>query len=223
MTGFLYLASPYTHCSPAVRDHRYLEVCKAAATLMRAGHVVFSPIAHSHPIEVSGIGQTLSGEFWKRQDIPLLRHASRLAVLMLPGWDESAGIKWEVETAMSLDIPVSYLDPENPVAGVKFDLIEHLYRQREFSLKTFGPGLRTGTVCDHIRKELIEVAENPTDIMEWVDVILLALDGAHRTGASPSDIARAITAKLTRNESRTWPDWRTVPEGQAIEHVRGGE
>lgn len=22
-------------------------------------------------------------------------------------------------------------------------------------------------------------------------------------------------------ESRTWPDWRTAPAGQAIEHVRG--
>jgi hypothetical protein len=222
VTGFIYLASPYSHPDAAVREQRYLDVCRATAALMRAGHVVFSPIAHSHPIEVSGMGETLSGAFWKRQDIPLLRHAARLAVLMLPGWEQSEGIKWEIETAEALDIPVDFLDPEAPALCVEFDLVKHLDRQRRFSLKTFGPGLRTGTVIDHIRKELIEVADSPADLMEWVDVILLALDGANRTGVHPGAIAAAIAAKQTRNEARTWPDWRTVPDGQAIEHVREG-
>lgn len=107
------------------------------------------------------------------------------------------------------------------------DLIAHIYRQRAFSERTFGPGARTAGVCDHIRKELLEIEAAPGDLMEWVDVILLALDGAWRTGASPEQIAAAIEAKQTRNEGRTWPDWRTAPADRAIEHVRadtaGGE
>lgn len=103
-----------------------------------------------------------------------------------------------------------------------FDLVAHLYRQREFSERTFGPGGRTAGICDHIRKELVEVAKDPT-IREWVDVIILALDGAWRSGATPEEIVAAIEAKQSTNEARTWPNWRTVPEGKAIEHDRTAE
>lgn len=101
-----------------------------------------------------------------------------------------------------------------------FDLIGHLVRQREFSERTFGPGMRTAGVVDHIRKELIEIEAKPTDLDEWVDVILLAFDGAWRTGADPVDIVAALVGKQMRNERRTWPDWRTAPAGKAIEHDR---
>lgn len=100
------------------------------------------------------------------------------------------------------------------------DLIKHLERQRNFSLKTFGPGRRTEGVIDHISKELGEIRKDPTDLMEWIDVILLACDGAWRAGHSPEDIAAALDAKLTKNENRDWPDWRTADPNKAIEHVR---
>ena len=101
-----------------------------------------------------------------------------------------------------------------------FDLVAHLHRQREFSERTFGPGARTAGVLDHISKELDEIEAKPDDVSEWVDVILLALDGAWRAGFSPEQIAQAIAAKQERNESRNWPDWRTAEPGKAIEHVR---
>jgi hypothetical protein len=100
------------------------------------------------------------------------------------------------------------------------NLVAHLHRQREFSLRTFGPGTRTGGVLDHIRKELNEIEKSPHDLSEWVDVILLALDGAWRHGHDPEAIAAAIVAKQARNESRQWPDWRTMPTDKAIEHIR---
>jgi dATP/dGTP pyrophosphohydrolase len=100
------------------------------------------------------------------------------------------------------------------------NLIAHLYRQRAFSRATFGPGMRTGGVCDHIRKELREIEADPTHVGEWIDVVLLALDGAWRVGASPEEIAAAIEAKQSLNETRDWPDWRTQHTDRAIEHVR---
>lgn len=101
-----------------------------------------------------------------------------------------------------------------------FDLIAHLERQRRFSLDTFGPGRRTEGVCDHIRKELLEIDLSPTDLEEWVDVMLLALDGAWRAGYTSEDICLAIAAKQAKNEARDWPDWRDQPSDKAIEHVR---
>jgi protein-tyrosine-phosphatase len=122
-------------------------------------------------------------------------------------------------------------DPNAPAAAYlvelpsQFDLVAHLERQRAFSFRTFGPGARTKGVVDHIRRELTEVEKSPADLMEWVDVILLALDGAWRAGHEPAAIAAGIAAKQARNEGRQWPDWRTADPDKAIEHVRtdGGE
>jgi hypothetical protein len=98
--------------------------------------------------------------------------------------------------------------------------VVHLARQREWSRQTFGPGDRAKGVVDHIRKELAEIEADPTDLGEWVDVVILALDGAWRSGHEPHEIIGAIKAKQARNEARVWPDWRTAPANKAIEHDR---
>lgn len=102
----------------------------------------------------------------------------------------------------------------------KLDLVAHLHRARQFSERTFGPGQRTEGLVDHIRKELLEVLAKPDDLSEWIDVAILAFDGAWRAGYTPEQIAAALVAKQTKNESRQWPDWRTAEPGKAIEHVR---
>jgi hypothetical protein len=95
----------------------------------------------------------------------------------------------------------------------------YIAHQRAWSLETFGPGRHLG-VIDHIEKELVEVREDPTDLGEWVDVILLGFDGAWRAGHEPQAILDAVAAKQARNEARTWPDWRTADPEVAIEHIR---
>lgn len=97
---------------------------------------------------------------------------------------------------------------------------EHLARQRAWSFKTFGPGKRTKGIIDHMTKEFDEILEDPTDVKEWVDLAILALDGAWRCGAEPQDILNHIRAKQLRNEDRVWPDWRLGSEDVAIEHDR---
>lgn len=95
-----------------------------------------------------------------------------------------------------------------------------IHRQRAWSRNTFGPGDRLYGILDHIRKELNEIEAAPRDVSEWIDVVILALDGAWRAGIEPEEIVTALLAKYERNRARQWPDWRTAPEGQAIEHVR---
>jgi hypothetical protein len=96
----------------------------------------------------------------------------------------------------------------------------HMYRQRGFSLETFGPGERLAGVLDHIRKELVEIEAHPDDVSEWADLLILGFDGALRQGFHAQEILDAIEAKQCVNEQRVWPDWRAAPEGQAIEHVK---
>jgi len=115
--GYSYLASPYQNPDDktdwAYCNVRFHEVCIAAAKLMAKGHVLFVPIAHSHPIadhlppEVRN-----SHDFWLKQDFALLAMADRLIVLQLHQWKRSVGVAKEIEFARDHDIPVEYLDPE---------------------------------------------------------------------------------------------------------------
>jgi hypothetical protein len=102
------------------------------------------------------------------------------------------------------------------------DLLEYLRRQKAWSLETFGPGNRTAGILDHLRKELIEIAKSSRDVYEWIDVVILAFDGAWREGFSLTEIVAALQAKQATNKARDWPDWRGVSKGVAIEHVRDG-
>lgn len=103
---------------------------------------------------------------------------------------------------------------------MNFDLIAYLRRQWAWSKDTFGPGRRTAGVIDHIRRELKEVEADPDDLSEWVDVAILAMDGAWRHGHNPEAFCAMLQAKQIKNMARTWPDWRTLTENDAIEHVK---
>lgn len=111
------------------------------------------------------------------------------------------------------------------------DFKQHLIRQMAWSHANFGPGERTVGVIDHIRKELVEVEEANGESCEWVDVVILALDGltrrlafcngARRDPEQVADLACSmILGKQSKNEARVWPDWRSADKDKAIEHVK---
>ena len=104
----LYLASPYTSDDPDEQRLRYYHACRAAAKLMEQGHVVFSPIAHSHGI--ARFVKDHDHDFWMEQDLTFLTYADKLVVLTLPGWEHSRGVKQEVEFAKQLGMPIEYME-----------------------------------------------------------------------------------------------------------------
>lgn len=166
-------------------------------------------------------GQTADGEeaqhtapCYMRTDMQALLRCD--AIYLLHGWEQSSGARTEFEVARAAGLHIMYAARRRPFA-VDAD---HLERQRSWSLDTFGPSDRLAGVLEHIRKELEEIEARPDDVSEWADVIILALDGAWRQGHEPQVILDAIAAKQARNESRTWPDWRTASPDHAIEHVR---
>ncbi len=95
---------------------------------------------------------------------------------------------------------------------------DFLRRQREFSSAAFGLGKRTKGLIEHISKELKEIEADPTDLSEFVDVILLAMDGFWRHGGKPEELLPALEAKLAKNLAREWP--APTSEDHAIEHVK---
>ena len=102
------------------------------------------------------------------------------------------------------------------------NLIEYLTRQKHFSVKVFGPGTRLNGILDHIRKEMVEVETTPSDVKEWIDIVILAFDGAMRAGHSPKEVVAAMIEKQEENICREWPDWKTLSPDVAIEHIKNG-
>lgn len=102
-----YLASPYSHESRLFREQRALAAAKAAAELCRRGCLVFSPIAHSHPMHIHG---NLPGDwdFWERFDRWFIERCERLIVLTIDGWEQSKGVAAEVKIARELIKPVHH-------------------------------------------------------------------------------------------------------------------
>jgi len=108
MRDLIYLASPYSHENPHVRQRRFEDACRAAAELMKT-HAVFAPICHSHPIgEIADYAQDY--DFWMAQDLPVLARCDKLIVLTLSGWKVSRGVREEMRFALTAGIPISYME-----------------------------------------------------------------------------------------------------------------
>jgi len=106
----IYLASPYSHPDPLVREARYEAACRATADLVHAGRVVFSPIVHGHSLVRLGLPTDWS--FWQRFDMDHLRRCDEVIVLRIDGWRESEGVRAEVELARAMGKRVEYVAGE---------------------------------------------------------------------------------------------------------------
>lgn len=109
--GLIYLASPYSSNDPAVQEQRFHDVCKVSAELMRQGHIIISPIAHTHPIAKYGL--PTDWEFWKRQDEEIISRCDELWVLMLDGWGQSKGVLAEMNLADELGKTIRLVNSKN--------------------------------------------------------------------------------------------------------------
>ena len=109
----IYLACPYTHPDPTVREFRFMEATRAAARLVAEGMVVYSPITMTHPIDVELAGRhaTLGSDFWVRFDEAFMERCNKMIILKLDGWSESSGILRERRYFEREGKPVSFIDP----------------------------------------------------------------------------------------------------------------
>lgn len=102
----IYLASPYSAKSRALRSFRYKEVRKAVFHFISRGFPVFSPIVYLVPFE-----KHLPDNFpYQDIDDTWLRCAEQLWVLKLPLWESSRGVTHEIAVAKLANIPISYLE-----------------------------------------------------------------------------------------------------------------
>ncbi len=105
-----YLAGPYSHSDQKIMDYRYSAITFIACQLLKKGHYVYSPLTHNIPFTKLGIEQ--NWESWKHFDCFMLSKSDKLLIVMLPGWETSTGVSDEIQYAISKDIVVEYLQPD---------------------------------------------------------------------------------------------------------------
>lgn len=73
----------------------------------------------------------------------------------------------------------------------------------EFTDRTFGDSNPRAKAL-HLMREAQEAADDPSDIVEWADCMILLLDGACKAGFDTSDLYDAVLRKMEINKTRKW-------------------
>lgn len=109
MPGLVYVASPYSHHNSAVVESRHREVMHFMTQLAATRYdlVPFSPILHCHEW-AKRHDLPSDAEFWRRQNLTMIRHCDELHVCCLDGWTDSKGVAVEIQFAKDIGLPIVY-------------------------------------------------------------------------------------------------------------------
>lgn len=103
-----YLACPYHHENPIIKEQRLRIVTEVAAEMHKQGSYVYSPLTHNHKLSELGVKGTW--ETWCHFDLEMLSRCDKLIVLTLPGWEVSRGVQAEIAHAKELSLPIQFLE-----------------------------------------------------------------------------------------------------------------
>lgn len=108
--GYIYIASPYTHKDEYMvqKNFEVVELYIAQQLKEQPRTTLFSPIVHTHALSNKYSVRT-EFEYWSNHNFNMIKSADKLKVLCLPGWEHSKGVKCEIDYALSINCPVSYI------------------------------------------------------------------------------------------------------------------
>ncbi|MDH5184381.1 MAG: DUF1937 family protein [Gammaproteobacteria bacterium] len=104
-----YLACPYSHPEPSVREIRFQAVTDLAASKVAAGEHILSPITHGHALAMTDHKLPMEFEYWEALCKKMIDACDEVMVLTLEGWKESVGVQAEIRYAVETGKPVSYI------------------------------------------------------------------------------------------------------------------
>jgi hypothetical protein len=113
--SFVYIASPYSSPTDdeegrALREARYVAARAFLAHALNDRVWAYSPIVHCHHVALHHKMPT-DAKFWWEMNKVYLDRATAVYVLAINGWNESKGIKMEVEYANERGIPIGLFFP----------------------------------------------------------------------------------------------------------------
>lgn len=103
----IYLASPYSTPIASVLQERVAKTIQFTMLCIQQGLPVFSPITYFHPL-AQAAGMQTDAETWHNTNMQFLRKSDVVFALRLVGWEQSKGMKVELNVAKMLGIPVQH-------------------------------------------------------------------------------------------------------------------
>ena len=119
--ALIYLASPYAHPSPAIREARLEAVRYVCGQMVNEGKIVMSPLVYLGELAYKGVHPP---QGWYAFDLQLLARCDELVVLQLPGWEDSRGVLVEIAGAQTKGLPVRLMSLDD--ANLPSDLLDGL-------------------------------------------------------------------------------------------------
>ena len=116
----IYLASPYTTRYDGQRIYRVTKARQVTAVLIMQGYMVYAPIPMSTHIWKTSSALRYVDPY--KYDLRLLEKCDKLMVLMLPGWDESVGVKLEIKHAKALGMSVAYVKADDDFTNITWEV-----------------------------------------------------------------------------------------------------
>lgn len=104
-----YLATPYTKYAKGI-NAAFMDAAELAARLLGAGHKVYSPIAHTHPVAIHGKIDPLDHDIWLPFDGAMMAKCDALLVAHMDGWQQSKGVLHEIQVFAKASKPIFDLD-----------------------------------------------------------------------------------------------------------------
>ena len=134
-TKRIYLAGPYTHEDPRVMEERYRILTQIATNLVSLGYLVFSPITHSHPINLRL--NIFEFAHWRIYDLVMIAEwADEVWIVPMEGWQNSIGVTGESDFAIKIGKDAKVL----PALLKPFD---------EWNISTFKPIIEVKELPDY--------------------------------------------------------------------------
>lgn len=106
----IYLAQPYSHKDPVIREERYEAALTWCAKLV--DYFPYAPIVHWHNVAIRHALPT-EAAFWLKLNFHMIEKARNVHVLLLDGWKESNGLYEELRYCEASGKAIFTIDPSS--------------------------------------------------------------------------------------------------------------
>ena len=136
-----YLASPYT-LYPRGLVAAFQEIAAITGKLRKAGIFTFSPIVHSHSEAVYAELDPLDLSLWYPYNKIMMERCDCLIVAQMEGWDQSDGVRGEIEYFLKMEKPIFDLNCESLTLTKRRDESDPRMQLTLDDVKAFSGGRR---------------------------------------------------------------------------------
>lgn len=108
----IFVACPFWSDDEEVREGRRQKAIAYSMMLVRQGVLNYCPLLYSERFKKTKVPES----YWLNHDLCMLKSCDVVHVLCFPGWEESKGVKKEIQAAEELGKKVEYIKQYNRIA-----------------------------------------------------------------------------------------------------------